>query len=72
MQVAPHLQKLEQQNVQLRRLAKEARHRLDQQVAAAVPNYQEPRPRTAMASLVITHRSSQIAAAEKGGCEGSI
>jgi hypothetical protein len=39
--VAPHLQNLEQQNAELqRRLAKEARHRLDQQVAAAVPDYQ--------------------------------
>jgi hypothetical protein len=40
--IAPHLMSLEQQNAELqRRLAKEARHRLDQQVAAAVPNYQE-------------------------------
>jgi hypothetical protein len=39
--VAPHLMSLEQQNAELqRRLAKEARHRLDQQVAAAVPDYQ--------------------------------
>ena len=37
--VSPHLQSLEQQNAELRqRLAQEARHRLDQQVAAAVPD----------------------------------
>jgi hypothetical protein len=40
--VAPHLQNLEAQNNDLRqRLAREARHRLDQQVAAAVPNFRE-------------------------------
>jgi hypothetical protein len=40
--VAPHLQSLEQQNVQLaQRLAQEQRHRLDSQVAAAIPNYRE-------------------------------
>jgi hypothetical protein len=40
--VAPHLHNLEQQNAKLRsRLGKEARHRLDQQVEAAVPNYRE-------------------------------
>jgi hypothetical protein len=40
--VAPQLQALEQQNNDLRqRLAREARHRLDQQVAAAVPNFRE-------------------------------
>jgi hypothetical protein len=40
--VAPHLRNLEQQNADLqRRLAKEARHRLDQQVAAAIPNFRE-------------------------------
>jgi hypothetical protein len=40
--VEPHLQNLEAQNNDLRqRLAREQRHRLDQQVAAAVPNYQE-------------------------------
>jgi hypothetical protein len=40
--VAPHLQNLEYQNAQLRQhLAKEARHRLDQQVEAAVPNFRE-------------------------------
>jgi hypothetical protein len=39
--VGPQLQNLEQQNAELRqRLAKEARHRLDAQVAAAVPEYQ--------------------------------
>jgi hypothetical protein len=40
--VTPHLQNLEQQNAKRRqRLAKEARHNLDQRVAAAVPNYRE-------------------------------
>jgi exonuclease VII large subunit len=38
--VAPHLQDLAQQNIELqRRLAAEARHRLDQQVERAIPNY---------------------------------
>jgi hypothetical protein len=40
--VAPHLQALEQQNVELqRRLADEARARLDMRVEAAVPNFRE-------------------------------
>jgi hypothetical protein len=40
--VAPHLQALEQQNTELqRRLAQEARARLDMRVEAAVPNYRE-------------------------------
>ena len=40
--VAPHLQNLESQNVALRqRLAVEARHRLDQRVERAVPDYRE-------------------------------
>ena len=40
--VAPHLQNLESQNAQLRqRMAIEARRNLDQQIASAVPNYQE-------------------------------
>ena len=40
--IAPHLQNLEQQNAELqRRLQKEARHRLDSQVEAAIPNYRE-------------------------------
>jgi hypothetical protein len=40
--VAPHLMSLEQQNQELqRRLAQEARHRLDQQVERQVPNYRE-------------------------------
>jgi hypothetical protein len=40
--VAPHLQNLEQQNAELqRRLAKEARHRLDSQIERALPNYRE-------------------------------
>jgi hypothetical protein len=40
--VAPHLQHLEQQNAELQqRLAREQRHRLDQQIAAAVPNFRE-------------------------------
>jgi hypothetical protein len=40
--VAPHLQNLQQQNAELQhRLAQEARHRLDQQVERAVPNYRE-------------------------------
>ncbi|HVI66668.1 MAG TPA: hypothetical protein VM910_29440 [Bradyrhizobium sp.] len=40
--VAPYLQNLEQQNATLqRRLAREQRHRLDQQVTAAVPNWPE-------------------------------
>jgi len=40
--VAPRLQNLEAQNHELQqRLAVEARHRLDQQVEAAIPNYKE-------------------------------
>ena len=40
--VSPHLQDLEQANAELRqRLAIEARHRLDSQVEAAIPNYRE-------------------------------
>ena len=40
--VAPHLQASEQQNLELQnRLTREARHRLDQQVERAVPNYRE-------------------------------
>jgi hypothetical protein len=40
--IAPHSQDLEHQNADLReRQAKEARHRLDQQVAITVPNYLE-------------------------------
>jgi hypothetical protein len=40
--VAPHLENLEAQNAELRqRLAREARHRLDQQVAAALPDFRE-------------------------------
>jgi hypothetical protein len=40
--VAPHLQALDQQNHELRqRLAAEARHRLDQQVEAAIPNWRD-------------------------------
>ena len=40
--VAPQLQEIEQQNAELqRRLAKEARRRLDQAVEMAVPNYRE-------------------------------
>jgi len=40
--VTPHLQALEQQNVELqRRLADEERSRLDMRVEAAVPNYRE-------------------------------
>jgi hypothetical protein len=40
--VAPHLQSLEQQNAELqRRLAREARHRLDAAVERAIPNYRE-------------------------------
>jgi hypothetical protein len=40
--VAPHLQALNQQNARLQgQLAQEARHRLDQQVERAVPNYRE-------------------------------
>jgi hypothetical protein len=40
--VGPHLENLAQQNAALRqRLAIESRRRLDQQIAAAVPNYQE-------------------------------
>jgi hypothetical protein len=40
--VAPHLQNLQQQNAKLRqRLAKEARHRLDQQVEQMVPDFRE-------------------------------
>ena len=39
--LAPTVQNLEHQNAELRqRLAQEARHRLDSQVAAAVPEYQ--------------------------------
>jgi hypothetical protein len=40
--LTPHLQSLEQQNVQLaQRLALEQRHRLDQAVERAVPNYRD-------------------------------
>jgi hypothetical protein len=40
--VAPHLQYLEHQNAELqRRLSQEARHRLDAQLAQAVPNFRE-------------------------------
>ncbi len=40
--VAPHLQALDQQAGELQeRLAREARHRLDGEVAAAVPNYRD-------------------------------
>lgn len=40
--VAPHLQRLEQTNAQLKeQLAREARFRLDQAVEASVPNYRE-------------------------------
>jgi hypothetical protein len=40
--MAPHLQNLKQQSAKLQRqLAKEARHRLDQQVEAAVPDFRE-------------------------------
>jgi hypothetical protein len=40
--VAPHLQNLEQQNLELqRRLAMEARRNLDQRVEAVVPDYRE-------------------------------
>src|SRR5262245_15948230 len=40
--VAPQLQGLQEQNAQLRRqLARELRHRLDQQVEQAVPNFRE-------------------------------
>jgi hypothetical protein len=40
--VGPHLQNLKQQNTHLQQqLAREQRHRLDQQVAAAIPNYME-------------------------------
>jgi hypothetical protein len=40
--VAPQLAQMHEDNAMLReRLAVEARHRLDQQVAAAVPNYRE-------------------------------
>jgi len=40
--ITPQLQNLEQQNATLRQqLAREARHRLDQAVEAAVPNYRE-------------------------------
>jgi hypothetical protein len=39
---APHLQNLEAQNHELqRRLAQEARHRLDSQVERAIPNYRQ-------------------------------
>jgi hypothetical protein len=39
--ISPELQDIRNQNAELqRRLAQEARHRLDQQVAAAVPDYQ--------------------------------
>jgi hypothetical protein len=39
--LAPTLQQIQEDNAQLRqRLAQEARHRLDQQVAAEVPDYQ--------------------------------
>ena len=40
--VAPHLQQIQEDNATLRqRLAVEARHRLDQQVEAAIPNFRE-------------------------------
>jgi hypothetical protein len=40
--LSPAIQNLEQQNAELqRRLAKEARHRLDQQVEQAIPTYRE-------------------------------
>jgi hypothetical protein len=40
--LAPQLAQIHEDNAMLRqRLAQEARHRLDQQVAAAVPNYRE-------------------------------
>jgi hypothetical protein len=40
--IAPKLQEIEQQNAELqRRLALEARHRLDAEVAAEVPNYRD-------------------------------
>src|SRR5262249_40846569 len=40
--MAPHLQNLNAENAELRqRLAVEARHRLDQQVEAAIPNYRD-------------------------------
>jgi len=40
--VAPHLQRLDSENAELRsRLAREARHSLDQQVELAVPNYRD-------------------------------
>jgi hypothetical protein len=40
--LSPHLQNLEAQNHELhQRLAIEARHRMDQQVEAAIPNYKE-------------------------------
>jgi hypothetical protein len=40
--MAPHLQNLNAENAELRQqLAREARHRLDQQVAAAIPNYRD-------------------------------
>jgi hypothetical protein len=40
--LSPHLQSLEQQNAALaQRLAQESRHRLDQTVEQAVPNYRE-------------------------------
>jgi hypothetical protein len=40
--VAPHLRALDQQNHELRqRLAAESRHRMDQQVEAAIPNWRD-------------------------------
>ena len=40
--LSPHLQQIEQDNAALRqRLAVEARHRLDQQVEAAIPNWRD-------------------------------
>jgi hypothetical protein len=40
--MAPHLQNLNAENAELRQqLAREARYRLDAQVAAAIPNYRE-------------------------------
>ena len=40
--VAPHLQNLEQENARLQHwLGVEARHRMDREVEAAVPNYRE-------------------------------
>ena len=50
--VAPHLQNLAEQNELLRqRLSVEARHRLDSQVAAAVPNFREIDQESTLAQL---------------------